>query len=74
MAPLIFGEDDSQLRFNVNIFSFIRCVGVALLFSGFLSKRIAPCVAVLLVVLGRRTVWETLMSPFCTGTPGDLFL
>lgn len=40
----------------------------------FFSENIAPCVAILLVVHGKRAVWETPMSLFCTGIPGDLVL
>ena len=45
----VYGESVSQSFlsvFDVGIFSFIKCVGDAQLFCGFLSERIAPCIAV----------------------------
>ena len=62
----VYGENVSQpflIHFDVGIFSFIECVGITRLVSGFLSEVIALCIAVHSVLCGRRRVQDLLYYP-----------
>lgn len=48
---------------NVGTFSAAQCVGVPEQVSGFLSEGIAPCVAYIWGVYGRREIQESPMLP-----------
>lgn len=53
-----------SLHFSVGVFSFIQCVGVTQLVSGYLSERIAPYIAIPSVYLGGRALRSLLCCHF----------